>query len=121
MRFATVSTSRISGYTLVEVLIAIMVFTIGALGLAATSASIARQMGLNADRSAAGAMALNRAERFQASDCDGNPAGTDESRGVRSEWSVTKGVKSAELDHRITRRSSASDRVDRFRSGVLCE
>jgi len=46
MRF----TSR-RGLTLVEVMIAILVFAIGALGLAATSAAILRQMASNARRS----------------------------------------------------------------------
>ena len=41
------------GLTLIEVMIAILVFAIGALGLAATSAAILRQMTASAKRSRA--------------------------------------------------------------------
>jgi type IV pilus assembly protein PilV len=54
------------GLTLVEVMIAILVFAIGALGLAATSAAILRQMAASARRSRAAHVAASLTERSHA-------------------------------------------------------
>lgn len=58
--------SRRRGLTLVEVMIAILVFAIGALGLAATSAAILRQMASSAQRSRAAHAAVSLDEKRQA-------------------------------------------------------
>ena len=54
------------GLTLVEVMIAILVFAIGALGLAATSAAILRQMASSAQRSRAAHLAASLDEKTHA-------------------------------------------------------
>jgi prepilin-type N-terminal cleavage/methylation domain-containing protein len=54
------------GLTLIEVMIAILVFAIGALGLAATSAAIVRQMAASAKRSRAAHLAASLDEKTHA-------------------------------------------------------
>ena len=57
---------RRRGLTLVEVMIAILVFAIGALGLAATSAAILRQMASSAKRSRAAHLSASLDEKSHA-------------------------------------------------------
>lgn len=116
-----VTVSVHSGLTLVEVLIAMLIFTVGALGLAAASATIARQMGLSAQRGYAASIAGTRSERFHATTCGAAGSGTEQTRGLRSEWNVERGAASAELDHRITRSTPFGIRADRFMSGAPCD
>ena len=54
------------GLTLIEVMIAILVFAIGALGLAATSAAILRQMASSARRSQAARVSASLDEKSHA-------------------------------------------------------
>jgi len=110
-----------SGFTLIEVLFAVSIFTVGALGLAAASATIIRQMALNAQRGNAASVAGARAERFHAGRCGGFGTFTEWTGGLRSEWSSIEGSGSAELDHRIRRSTPFGFREDRFMSGVSCQ
>jgi len=109
------------GVTLIEVLIAMMIFTIGALGLAAASASIVRQMGSSDQRANAASTAGVRSERFHGSPCGITAVGTEQAGGLRSEWTVEKSRWSAEQDQRITRRTAFGLRADRFVTGRPCE
>jgi len=109
------------GLTLIEVLIAMVVFTTGALALAATSAAIVRQMASSSQRAYAASSAGARSELFHAAGCGTSVSGTDQSRGVRSEWSVTRSVASQELDQRITRSTQFGTRGATFLSGVPCD
>ncbi len=110
-----------SGLTLIEVLIAMLVFTAGALALAATSAAIVRQMASSSQRAYAASSAGTRSELFHAAGCGTSVSGTDQSRGVRSDWSITRGVASQELDQRITRGTEFGTRGATFLSGVPCD
>ncbi|MEO5579919.1 MAG: prepilin-type N-terminal cleavage/methylation domain-containing protein [Gemmatimonadaceae bacterium] len=110
-----------AGLTLIEVLVAMMIFTVGALGLAAASATIARQMGASAQRGYAASISRLRSERFHAAPCGASGSGTEQSRGLRSEWSVDRNTISAELDNRVTRSTALGMRADRFMSGIPCD
>lgn len=76
-----------SGYTLVEVIIALMVFTAGALGLAAGSAVVAREMYASSVRSEAGRITASRLEIVQ-STCPMAQSGSETQGSVISEWTV---------------------------------
>ena len=78
-----------SGYTLIEVVVALMVFTIGVLALAASSAVIARGMAANATRERAGRIASSRLELLE-SQCRTAVSGRESIQHVESEWSVTR-------------------------------
>jgi prepilin-type N-terminal cleavage/methylation domain-containing protein len=75
------------GYTLVEVIVALMVFTVGALGLAAGSAVLVREMHASSTGAEAARLAASRFEIVQ-STCPMAGSGRDAHRSIRSEWTV---------------------------------
>jgi len=86
IRVMTRRTAR-RGYTLVEVIIALMVFTTGALALAAGSAVVVREMHASRVRAEAGRLIASRLEIVQ-STCPLASSGGETQGSVRSEWTV---------------------------------
>jgi prepilin-type N-terminal cleavage/methylation domain-containing protein len=78
---------RQGGYTLIELVVALLVFTVGGLGLVATSAVIGRELSANAIRERAARVAATRLD-ILAAGCRGATDGTETVGGIRSEWSV---------------------------------
>ena len=76
------------GYTLLELIVALLVFTVGGLGLVATSAVIGRELLANAVRERAGRIAASRLEVL-AAQCRTATAGRETLGGIRSDWSVS--------------------------------
>jgi type II secretory pathway component PulJ len=81
------STERTAGYTLIETIVALLLFTIGGLALVSTSALVGREMNTNAVRERAGRMAASRLEVLGAG-CRRAASGRETFRQVESEWSV---------------------------------
>jgi prepilin-type N-terminal cleavage/methylation domain-containing protein len=66
-----------SGFTLVEVLVALLVFAVGALGLAAETAALTRLVARSRRVARVSAAAAMRLERLQAGACDARANGTE--------------------------------------------
>lgn len=111
---------RRAGLTLVEVVIAILVFSAGALGLAASSALVAREMKASVLRSRAASVARNRSEAAHATACASVSAGEDTRDGIRSVWRVAPGSV-ATLDQDVERASGSVTKSDRFLSALRCD
>lgn len=111
--------TRRDGLTLVEILIAMLVFAIGALGLAASSASLARQMSWNADRSRASTLARTRIEKTTASRC-ASASGSDRSGTVMSDWIAADEGSDVTLQQTVIRLDSRAPHVDVFRAASSC-
>jgi type II secretory pathway component PulJ len=79
---------RIPGYTLIEIVVALFLFTIGGLALVTTSALVGREMSTNAARERAARMAASRLEIVGAG-CRRATSGRETFQQVESEWSVT--------------------------------
>ena len=77
------------GFTLVELLVALMVFAVGMLGLAATAGSVTRMMGGARRQTIAATVAQSRLERIRSSPCASLVSGSDTVRGVISIWTIT--------------------------------
>ena len=80
------------GFTLVELIVAIVILSVGVLGLASTAAVVTRQIGGGAQQSRAAAVAQARFESLRGMSCvdyGGLPfAGGDDADGFREAWSV---------------------------------
>lgn len=108
-----------TGLTLLEVIVAILLFSVGALGMAAASAAITRQMMLSLLRSRAASIARDRDEAAHAAGCLGISSGSQTAHGISTRWTVTEGL-TASLDQEIERRGTNQRVTDHFHSAVPC-
>ncbi len=108
-----------AGLTLIEVIVAMLLFTIGALGMAASSAAITRQMTLSILRSRAASTARTRDEEMHAAGCAGISGGSETRQGIVSNWTIAQGA-TASIDQSIERAGLNSQRTDHFLSAVPC-
>ena len=76
------------GFTLIEVIIAIIVMAIGVMGLAGTASYVATQMGGANAQTIAAAMVTKVSDSLSARKCPAIVAGTDTRRGVTVTWTV---------------------------------
>jgi prepilin-type N-terminal cleavage/methylation domain-containing protein len=78
------------GFTIVELLVAVILLAIGLLGLAGTSGVVLRQMTRGNAQSMGSQVAASRFEMLAGRLCNATPtSGTATSRGVTESWSVT--------------------------------
>ena len=104
------SVRRRAGFTLVELLVAMMVFAVGMLGLAATAATVTRLMGGATRQTIAANIAQSRLERLRSSPCGTLAAGVDTTRGVVNKWTVqpvTRGVNISDSVFYVSARGSS--------------
>ena len=80
--------ARAGGYTLVEIIVAILLFTIGGLALASTSAVVGRAMSASSMRERAARTAASRIEVLAAK-CRRAESGSETIRGIDSRWTVS--------------------------------
>lgn len=109
------------GYTLVEIVVALLVFTVGGLALAASSAVVARGMAANAIRELAGRIASSRIEVLK-SQCPTATSGSETVQQIESQWSVV-GRDSSRISvvESVSYRSAGSWRTDIYRAELACE
>lgn len=79
---------RRNGYTLVEIVVALVVFTAGALGLAAGSAVVAREIGMNGIRAVGARLATSRQEIVHSA-CRTTRSGIEARGPVTSVWTIS--------------------------------
>lgn len=119
-----------AGFTLVELVVAIMILSVGVLGLASTAAVVTRQMGGGAQQTRAAAVAQTRFEELRAMGCGDYGAlpynGTYEGGGFREAWAVVDfaGVNAAAparaLIDSVFYDASGREQVRVFRSMRTC-
>lgn len=80
--------SAARGYTLIETIVGLMVFSVGGLALTSTAALIGRQLKFDDLRERAARVAVSRLEVLRAG-CLQATSGSEMVQGVRSVWSVT--------------------------------
>ena len=112
--------SKRTGLTLIEVIVAMLLFSTGALALAAGSAAITRQMTLSLLRSRSASFARVRDEIAHASGCSGITSGSETKQGIRAAWTVSGGS-AVTLDQTLERRGIGGLRTDRFLSTIPCD
>lgn len=86
---------RQEGFTLVEVLIALMVLTVGLLGMAALTGSLVSAGALSRDRVAATTLAQAKIEEFKNTTISSSSTGSDTQGAFARTWTVTNGSPTA--------------------------
>ena len=77
------------GFTVIEVIIAIIVMSIGIMGLAGTAGYVAQQMGGGNAQTIAAALATKVADSLSARRCTAVTSGSQTKRGVTVTWTVS--------------------------------
>jgi prepilin-type N-terminal cleavage/methylation domain-containing protein len=120
----------VEGFTLLEVLVALVVLSTGILGLAANAALVSRLVGHGSRLTVAAAVATARLEQLRALPCVAVTPGTAVTRGIEERWTATPMGPAAEpralevelsLTYRLRTSHSADPvRMQRFRGSVPC-
>lgn len=87
----TTSSER-DGFTLVEVMVAVVILAVGILGLAATASVVTRQMTGAVHQSVAATVAYSRLEHIRSSDCmvmKDSTSGSAVTRNVSERWTIS--------------------------------
>jgi prepilin-type N-terminal cleavage/methylation domain-containing protein len=119
-----------SGFTVMELIVAIVILSIGLLGLAATSGIVMRLIGGGGHQTVAANVALTRFEQLRGLSCGRITSGSATSRNVQESWIVAPvGPVAAPtaMDVRLTityatnmRLGASSSRTQTYRSQIVC-
>ena len=109
-----------AGFTLVELLVAMMVFAVGMLGLAATAATVTKLMGGAKRQTIASTVAQSRMELLRASPCGALVAGTETSRGVTNKWTVEPITRGVNVTDTVTFRSARGVTYKVYKTTLPC-
>lgn len=113
------------GFSIIEVLVAVLILTVGVLGLASTAALVTRMIGQGQRFSQANALANERFEILRTQRCSAMAAGSGTSGPYSFAWAVDStglGVKGRRI--RVIVRSptgAATTRADTFTTIVFCD
>jgi prepilin-type N-terminal cleavage/methylation domain-containing protein len=113
--------SAARGYTLIETIVALLVFSVGGLALASTASLIGRQLNVDDLRERAARVAVGRLEVLRAG-CRGAASGSELIQGVQSLWSVAAGDSSRiGVVESVSYPSSNGRRTDTYRLLIDCQ
>jgi len=109
-----------SAFTLVELLVAIVVFTIGLLALAATAGLVAARVGDGARLSASAHLARSIMDSLATRPCDAIAGGVTALAGSSATWSVTRDSASTTVALTLGSALRRRNRQDAYRLVVPC-
>jgi Tfp pilus assembly protein PilV len=108
------------GYTLIEIVVAIFLFSVGGLALVATSAIVGRELGVSANGERAERIAANRLEVLRAG-CRNAIGGREKFGQIESEWTVGLADSSRlSVTESITYPARQGPRTDIYRLTLPC-
>lgn len=110
------------GFTILETLVALMIFNVGILGLAATAAVVTRMIRQGRGASAVAALASGRLEVLRSEGCRPPSGGTETRDGVTVEWAVTMPPfpRARMIEVRLRRATPRGERADTLNAVLLC-
>ena len=109
------------GVTLLEIVISVVIFSIGALSLVASSALMIRRLGEANRTSNAARVAARRLELTHSASCSAVGAGEDETFGIRSRWTPSTNAHALDIDERVQFTTRRGVHDEKFLSAVPCE
>jgi type II secretion system protein I len=108
------------GFTLAELLVALMIFTVGALAMAATSANVITMMTASKNRTTAADVAAARFERMRSQPCSAHTSDSTTTRGVGEAWTVANLVRADDVTVRVTFMANRRLQTRIYRSFLPC-
>lgn len=111
---------RRDGFTLVELMVSIVVLTVGMLGMAGTTAVMTRQIGGGSQMALAASTAQTRFEILRSGSCTTATGGTASSRGIAEVWTVTTLSRAVEVTDTVTFTTPRGSRSHAYRTMIPC-
>jgi prepilin-type N-terminal cleavage/methylation domain-containing protein len=109
------------GFSLVEVVVAVVILAVGILALSGTAGAIARMTGMARHASASAVLAVSRLERLRAASCPpGVATGAATAGRYREEWSATPQGTGGMLRVIVGYDDGRRARADTFETRVTC-
>ena len=111
---------KTAGFTLIELIVTILILTVGLLGMASTSAVITRQMGDGTQMALAATSAQGRFELLRSKDCTTLSGGSDASRGIVEVWTVTPLARAVQVTDTVKITTPRGPRSYAYRTLIAC-
>ena len=108
------------GFTLVELIIAIIILVVGVLGLASTAAVVMRQITASSMQTRAAMRGQSRLEALRSMPCANMVNGTATSAGITETWRVTVNARTATMVNVVTWTENKVTRSVTFTSERPC-
>jgi prepilin-type N-terminal cleavage/methylation domain-containing protein len=109
-----------AGFTLAELLVALMVFSVGALAMVATSANVMTLITASKNRVNAASVAASRFERLRAQPCSAHHTDSATTRGITEAWQVVNLAKADDVTVRVTFPANHRVQTRIYRSFLQC-
>jgi type II secretion system protein I len=110
-----------SGFTLIELMVALMVFVVGVLAVASSSTVVMTMIGGSQRRTIAAVVAESRLERLRAMSCTAHANGNTTTRGVRETWLVVPLINADDVTVVVTFPSSGGRMTTQtYRTYIPC-
>ena len=110
-----------AGLTVIEIVIAILILSVGGLALAGSSALMIRRLAESARGTTAAAVAARRLESSFATSCGALTGGGEDAFGVRSDWFVSGAASSIDIRQRVTYPTRRGYRSEDFLTAAPCD
>lgn len=109
-----------AGFMLAELLVALMIFSVGALAMTATSANIITLMTASKNRTTAADVAAARLERMRGQGCSTHTTDSTTTRGVAESWQTVKLTRADDVTVRVRFMSNRHLQTRVYRSFLPC-
>jgi type II secretion system protein I len=109
-----------AGFTIVELLVALGIFAIGALAMAATSGKVMTMIASSQIRTVSATIAESRFERLRALPCAQHRTDSAVTRGIRETWTVVPVARADDVTVNIRFVSDHTNRSLSFQSFLPC-
>jgi type IV pilus modification protein PilV len=110
------------GFTIIEVLVAVMILSVGILGLVTTAGLVTRMIGQGQRYTEASTMASERFEILRAQSCPAEGTGSETRGAFNIAWKVASvsGGKGREMTVIVTSPTTRGNRTDTFSTTKVC-
>jgi len=108
------------GFTVIEMIIAIIVMAIGVMGLAGTARYVAMQMGNGRTQTIAATFATKVADSLSARRCSSIVGGTQTKRGVTITWTVADSTKTKWVTESVQYRTKSGAKTVIYLTVIQC-
>lgn len=111
------------GFTVIEVMVAVLILSVGMLALVSTAATVTRMIGQGQRYSEASTLAAGRFEILRATDCSAMTSSTATEGAYTLSWTVadTASGNAKAVTLTVTSPTGRGDRTDTFNTTIACK